>query len=673
MTDSVLRRPLALTATLATSVAAAAGLIAPAANATAASPNGTASLTVSGGSSAAPSATSTVTGTKYALGFAPTAANLAWAPTGARAAWIDPASGAVMAGVPGGAAEMIAAAPGAGTARSHPAWIDGGSAVVWSEKAVGKNAVLNWAYGNGVQGSGGAPTVQTLRTLGGSDLSHPDSVGSLLVYQVNTPNKAPQIYLWNRAQANSAPVLIATGWDPSISADGTHVAFVNTTASPAGTNVYTVALSNPSGTLNQVTAGGGGFANPVYTPNGTGLVFERLDGTGKDADTLSVAAGAAKSAAYTEIVPGTKVLGQPAFRPVVQDSVTRIAGADRLGTAIKVSQSRWSAAGVAKSPGVAAKAVVLTRSDQFADALGGSALAAKVGGPLLLTQTAGLDPAVKAEIQRVLGPGDGVKTVYVLGGTQALSPGVANALTALHYKVQRISGQDRFSTAVAIAGTITGPNASPDYILVATGENFPDALSAGAAAGAIDAHQGKNAVVLLTDDTVMPKPTIDYLAPLLGRTNLNPDPQHTKPANFIELDSIGKQARTALDSHWIPAGGQGGSFLGLWGGDRYVTSALVARYFFGAAGSAGVATGMNWADALSGGAEMGVENGPLLLVDPKAGVPAGAAQWLNQDSGQLQRAEIFGGTVAVPQSVDKVVGGLIAGTGGVVYTSNPVG
>jgi hypothetical protein len=670
MTDSAFRRPLALTATLATSVAAAAGLLTPAANATTASPNGTANLTLSGGSSSAPAGAGTIAGTKYALGFAPRAQNLAWAPTGARAAWIDPATNAVVAGIPGGASQVIAPAPAAGTVRSHPTWIDGGSMVVWSEKAPGKNATLNGVYGNGIQGAGGPPTVQTLQQMSGSDLYNPDSVGSLLVYQVNTPGKSPQIYLWNRA-ANAAPVAIATGWDPSISADGTHVAFVANTASPAGTNVYTVALSNPAGTLTQVTAGGGGFEDPVWTPNGAGLVFEQLDGTGKDVDTLSVPAGAVKSAAYTEVVPGTKVVGQPAFRPDVQAGVTRIAGGDRLATAIKVSQSHWASAGVAKSPGAAAKAVVLTRSDQFADALGGSALAAKVGGPLLLTETAGLDPAVKAEIQRVLGPGDGVKTIYVLGGAQALSPAVANALTALHYKVQRVAGGDRFETAVAIANTITGNGVAPDYVLVATGENFPDALSAGAAAGAINAHQGKNAVVLLTADTVMPQATVQYLTPLLGRTNLNPD--RTKPADFVELDSIGKQATTALGSHWIPAGAPGGSFLDLWGTDRYLTSFFVARYFFGSADSAGLATGMNWADALSGGAEMGTEDGPLLLVDPKTGVPAGAAQWLNQDNGQYNRAEIFGGPAAVPGSVDKVVGGLIAGTGGVAYSSNPVG
>ncbi|MEZ0106155.1 hypothetical protein ABH920_000136 [Catenulispora sp. EB89] len=681
MSDSALRRPLALTATIATSVAAAAGLIAPAANATTPSPSGTATLTFSGGNSSAPTHVAAVTGTKYGLAFAPQMRDLAWAPTGARAAWVDTTTGAIMAGVPGGAAQMIAPVPPNGTVRSHPTWIDGGSKVVWSEKDPGTNPdtkqpynfVLNWAYGNGIQGTGGAPAVQTLQAAAGSDVVHPDAVGSLLVYQVNTPGKASQIYLWDRSQAASTPVLIATGWDPSISADGTHVAFVAATPTPAnaGNNIYTIALSNPAATLNQVT-NGGGFENPVWTPDGSGLVFQALDSTGKDVDTMSVPAAAAKSAAYTEVVPGTKVIGLPAFQPTVRDHVERIAGADRLGTAIKVSQSHWATAGAKNSQGVAAKAVVLSRSDQFADALGGSALAAKVGGPLLLTGTSGLDSAVKAEIQRVLGPGDGAKTVFVLGGTQALSPAVANALTALNYHVQRVAGQDRFSTAVAIANTITGPGVAPDYILVATGEGFADPLSAGAAAGAINAHQGKNAVVLLTDDAVMPQPTVQYLAPLTGRTNLNSDPQHTKPANFIELDGIGGQAAKALGSHWIPAGYQSGSFLGLWGDDRYLTSALVARYFFGSANAVGLATGMNWADALSGGAEMGTENGPLLLVNPKTGVPSGAAQWLGQDNGQFNRAEIFGGNVAVPGSVDKVVGGLIGGSGGVDYPSNPM-
>jgi len=368
-------------------------------------------------------------------------------------------------------------------------------------------------------------------------------------------------------------------------------------------------------------------------------------------------------------VRDVSVIGLPAFRPAVGSHVIRLAGADRLDTAIKTSQSHWAGAGVAGAKGTPAKAVVLSRSDQSADALGGSALAAKVGGPLLLTPTAGLTPPVSAEIQRVLGPGDGAKTVYVLGGEKALSPAVASALTALNYHVQRVAGPDRYATAVEIAKTITGPGGTPDYVLVATGQGFADALSAGAAAGAINAHQGKNAVVVLTNDKVMPQPTVDYLAPLNARTNLNAD--HSKPANFIELDSIGGQAATALNSRWIPAGYQAGSFGALSGVDRYETSFLVASYFFGSADAAGLATGLNWADALSGGAEMGTEDGPLMLVSPTAGVPAPVAKWLSRNNGQFDRVEIFGGSAAVPTSVDKVVGGLIAGSGGTDYPSNP--
>lgn len=684
MSDSSTRRPLALTATLATSVAAAAGMIAPAAHATTASPNGTARLTLSGygyGGTTS-SGTASVGGTKYALSDNAKIQDLSWAPTGARAAWIDPADNAVMAGIPGGAAQIIAPVPANGTTRSHPTWIDGGARVVWSErrggtdKATGKpyDSTLKSAFGDGLQTDGnGVPAVQDLRTQAGADLVHPDAVGSLLTYEAGSA-AGNKIMVWDLSKPGSAPYAVAAGWSPSLSPDGTKVAFVNSTpatkTAPAAEHIYTVSSAKPSGALaaaHQVTGTPPAsiIQTPVWTPDNKSLVFEAGGGT-TNVDTVSVSATASSTTGYAPIVPGHKVAGIPAFQPVVQAHVTRIAGTDRLGTAIQASQSMWAAPG---KPGAHANAVVLSRSDQFADALGGSALAAKVGGPLLLTQTSGLNAAVQAEIARVLGPGDGSKTVYVLGGVKALSPAVANTLAALHYKVQRVAGEDRFSTAVAIADTITGPNGSPDYVLVATGEGYADPLSAGAAAGAINAHDGKNAVVLLTDDNVMPKATTDYLAPLLARTNLNSD--HSKPANFVELDSVGGQATKALGSHWIPAGFQAGSFLGLSGLDRYQTSYFVARYFFGGADSVGLATGGNWADALSGGAEMGTLNGPLMLVSPQGKLSPETAQYLNRNAGQFDTVGIFGGTVAVPGSVDKGVGGLIAGTGGVDYSSNP--
>ena len=76
--------------------------------------------------------------------------------------------------------------------------------------------------------------------------------------------------------------------------------------------------------------------------------------------------------------------------------------------------------------------------------LAGTPFAVAKHGPLLLTATAALDPAVSAEIRRVLAPGG---TVYLLGGTAALTPAVANAVAALGFPVVRIAGADRFATA----------------------------------------------------------------------------------------------------------------------------------------------------------------------------------------------------------------------------------
>lgn len=572
---------------------------------------------------------------------------------------------------------MIAPAVPNGTVRTHPTWAAGGSQVIWSEKSAGTNgghAVLRWAYGDGLQpDSTGAPAVHDFSVVPNADLTHPDVVGTTLVYAFQAAGQGPQVHGWDLAKPGTSPYTVATGSDPSLSPDGRTIAFVTQVVQPnqpVSNGIFTVSAADPHGTLatphrvSTTSAVGAVMQNLAWTPDGGSILFQY--GGPNNWDTMSVPANVSTPAAFTPINPAAKSAGEPAFQPNVKDHVVRIAGTDRLGTAIEASQSHWAAA---NAPGAHAHAVVLSRSDQFADALGGSALAAKVGGPLLLTQTSGLNAAVQAEIQRVLGPGDGVKTVYVLGGVQALSPNVANALSALHYKVQRLAGDDRFSTAVAIANQITGPGSAPDYILLATGENFPDALAAGAAAGSINAHDGKSAVVLLTNDAVMPGSTASYLEPLLARTNLGTG--GSKPANFVELDTIGGQAEKAASSHWIPVGYQSGAFFAMKGNDRYETSFKVAQYFFGSADSVGLATGTNWADALSGGAEMGTEDGPLLLVDPKAGVPGLTARWLNQNAGQFVQTEIFGGTQAVPGSVDKVAGGLVAGIGGVDYPSNP--
>ncbi|MFD0639397.1 glycoside hydrolase domain-containing protein [Catenulispora yoronensis] len=106
-------------------------------------------------------------------------------------------------------------------------------------------------------------------------------------------------------------------------------------------------------------------------------------------------------------------------------TVERLAGYDRDLTAVLASVRTFDCHGCASPGRDQAKAAVLSRDDTFADALGGSALAAQAGGPLLLTAPAAMNQSSLNELRRILPPGS---TVYLLGGTKALSPAVETAV-----------------------------------------------------------------------------------------------------------------------------------------------------------------------------------------------------------------------------------------------------
>jgi len=323
-------------------------------------------------------------------------------------------------------------------------------------------------------------------------------------------------------------------------------------------------------------------------------------------------------------------------------------GSDRVGTAVATSQQLWpnTTGNPADfyAPGdkrPQAKAAVLTRSDQYFDALGGSALAAHVGGPLLLTGTGALDPAAAKELARMLAPG---ATVYLLGGDKALAPGVEAAVHSLGFTTQRLAGADRFTTAVDIAGQMAkdmrdvNGNPAVQRVLLATAKDYPDALAAGTAAGATP-----DSVVVLTDGTNMPAATSAFLHQWAGG------------AAGANVYPVGGAANTAAKTLGAVVPGGNLKLNTLVGADRYGTAALVARQFFGSTGTPhvyGVATGVGWADALSGGAAMGSLDGPLLLTDPNA-LSGATSGFLHDEAagGSVDLGVVFGGTAAVSQQV----------------------
>lgn len=171
-------------------------------------------------------------------------------------------------------------------------------------------------------------------------------------------------------------------------------------------------------------------------------------------------------------------------------TVERIAGATRYETAVAVAQRFFP------TP----TGVVLTRGDTFPDALSGGAAAAAGGVPLMITDPAALPAPVAAWLQ-----GKTFDAALVVGGTASVGEGVAATLTS-HVSdptdVSRLAGDDRYGTAAAVATTVF-PDATT--ALVATGENFPDAL-AGVPAAAVN-----EAPILLVRSTCTPVPIYDYV------------------------------------------------------------------------------------------------------------------------------------------------------------------
>ncbi len=286
-------------------------------------------------------------------------------------------------------------------------------------------------------------------------------------------------------------------------------------------------------------------------------------------------------------------------------SVTRLAGPDRFATAIAVSVEHFPDAD-------SAGAVVLARSDDpngFADALAGGPLAVARNAPLLISSTDTLSAAVATEIDRVLPDGG---TVYLLGGPAALSPAVQDDLEQAGYETVRLSGDDRYGTAVAIADEL----GNPDLVVIATGESFADALTGSAAAGAND-----GAVLLTSGDTPNPATTA-YLA------------EHSPQRVF----AVGGPAAAAFPTA-----------TPVVGSDRYDTAIKVAEALFDQPTVAGVARGDAFPDALSGGAHIGALGGPMLLSQTDTLTPGVEAYVCSLDAaGQLY---LYGGTAALSGGV----------------------
>lgn len=258
----------------------------------------------------------------------------------------------------------------------------------------------------------------------------------------------------------------------------------------------------------------------------------------------------------------------------------RLSGGDRYSTAVAISQNSF--------PNGGAPVVYITTGDNYPDALSAAPAAARGGGVVLLTDKYSLPWQTSAEVSR-LNPA----RIVVVGGEGAISANVYNELAAKGISITRISGYDRYSTSLELARyAFQGTN--PRVVYLATGEDFPDALSASAAAGA-----NGGPVILVRGNQGSLDLETKTLIQQLGASVVNIAGGSAVVSSGIE------------SSIWSIPGISNVNRLG--GSQRYMTSENINNYAFSSARVAYVSTGENFPDGLAAAASAGINMAPLYL------------------------------------------------------------
>ena len=197
---------------------------------------------------------------------------------------------------------------------------------------------------------------------------------------------------------------------------------------------------------------------------------------------------AAISAQLTRLAPARiVVLGSPtaiAAGVVTQlgtyttpkDNVARADGPDRYGTAVDLAETTFSGP---------VDTVVVVNGLGFADAVSAAPLAALDHAPVLYVQPDAIPTSVHDALLNVLKP----THIVIVGGTPSVSAAVANGLVTTYLggdasRLTRLGGADRYVTAELVALQVAG-GSHPSAVYVASGLNFPDALTGAALAASV--------------------------------------------------------------------------------------------------------------------------------------------------------------------------------------------
>lgn len=284
--------------------------------------------------------------------------------------------------------------------------------------------------------------------------------------------------------------------------------------------------------------------------------------------------------------------------------VKRIYGADRYKTNMNIVSNGWALA----------DNVVIASGLDYPDALCAAPLAKVKSAPIILTDKNALSSSQLDQLTKLK-----VKNAFIIGGTGVITSNVEMQLKALGINCTRFAGSDRYETSAKIAEQLT----TDKGVMVASGKNFPDALSVAAIAAA------KGMPILLSSNDKLPDSIKAYL------TNKE------IPISYIigGTGALGNNVETSLVNP-----------KRLYGADRYKTNINVIKEFENSLNldNIYIASGNNFPDALSGSVLASNSNAPIVLVDKI--LSAETLDFLKAQN--VKNVNVLGGIGAVTQFVE---------------------
>lgn len=298
--------------------------------------------------------------------------------------------------------------------------------------------------------------------------------------------------------------------------------------------------------------------------------------------------------------------------------VVRLSGTGRVDTALAIAKASFSG----KLSGV-----ILATADNYPDALAGSVLAYKLNAPILLIGSSADDQEKVIDYMKSVLKPEG--TVYILGGTSAVSSTVEDKVAAAGFKnTIRLNGSDRYDTSVKIADELNVKVGTP--VVLAYGENYPDALSISSIAA-----QMQSPILLVGKDGLS--------------QGVEKKISEIKPTRVYLIGGEGVISKGVEDRVAKLAALTQENIVRLEGRDRYETSLAVAKYFDLAGQRICIATGENFPDALSGSVYAANYNVSIILADGR--LSDEVMDYLK--TREMTGAALFGGEAVVGKEVEQ--------------------